>query len=1164
MAFVDVLQLITTHYSGHRTSYATLLDPCARDGSSILYLRSKIFGSSYRNIFAVEKNEALSISAKDCLEYSDKVTCGDFFHMEWSSSIPEPMCTFVWCKPPASQEFKFLDRINLMLHSDGVLIFYINHKALSSCVDALADNYRDIRVSRIDPNMYFRGVNDCVVMASKKNPVDPKAKDLLIQYASDFESIPLLKDARPHNVKEVPSNYVRPSYWEDKGFDIINTRKSYTIWNTEKGAVAGMDLPDHLSGALTRKFPLASKPRATHISAALSAGVFNGHRIEPNPEYPEYPSILIKGTFDKVYKPIEDKLDKEGVKVAELQVQQPALNVTVLDLSSGEFHNIATESSGDDLGSMSLRDLLDTYGQSLMRVMLDTCPVLHDPTNDPAPIPMPDLARPLFPAQEDAVRTIIKLRKENPQNGVLILGEIGSGKTSLTIASAKALGHKRTLVVCPPHLLSSWKEQISIVTPEAKVHILETLSDVDAFMAENSFSFGVLSRERAKLNHGWKSTLTHCPKCYNMVPNGVDLAKEHVKCPTKFMRPLNPIASWLKKHGKNLLSCCPDHIPTLNLFGDSPFFLQSVKKIPANPSWPVNLAEDMFRDLLPLLQKNWHALSLLTWAIPSLTKEAYLQNENFEVDKLEKYEMLRTLPVEEIKSLIDISSHYMKESFVREHNNFLSYGYIPYNSGMASGHNPTRYKASMGSRKAVYNLLTTLHSLAQFDFSNCGETLYEASTPIRYPFAKYISRRGKKGFDLLVIDEAHEVSNNMDSAQATAASILCNMRKPTFFLTGTSMNGYAESMFQMLRNLSPKFRSSFSREDVTDFIDQYGYWKQVVSYKDYRNNPIPFEQGGKISVRKNGASPGVLPVLTLEHVLPMAVTLQKEDLALSIPNRKDSQVDLFAGGKLYDNYMHLLGNLKEVIKNTHRTPGLAGKLWGALARLPFYMDMATIGNTDHGTFEIRWPKDCEMKGALVAEVPALDYDTILPKEQWMLATIAEEVAENRNVMVLCYHTNLMDRYVDLIAQKGFSVRAMESDKIPPAKRMDWITKNVVKPKIQVLVCNPVAIQTGLNNLVHFSTEIWMENPMCNPQTFRQACGRIDRIGQTKETKILFPVYKNTAQDAQHKLLMHKVGVSSSVDGLDPEEALRAAGVLDSEFNGFSVGKQLYKMLTEGV
>ena len=57
---------------------------------------------------------------------------------------------------------------------------------------------------------------------------------------------------------------------------------------------------------------------------------------------------------------------------------------------------------------------------------------------------------------------------------------------------------------------------------------------------------------------------------------------------------------------------------------------------------------------------------------------------------------------------------------------------------------------------------------------------------------------------------------------------------------------------------------------------------------------------------------------------------------------------------------------------------------------------------------------------------------------------------------------------------------------------------------------------------------------------------------------------NTAQDAQHKLLMHKVGVSSSVDGLDPEEALRAAGVLDSEFNGFSVGKQLYKMLTEGV
>src|SRR5690606_3966189 len=109
----------------------------------------------------------------------------------------------------------------------------------------------------------------------------------------------------------------------------------------------------------------------------------------------------------------------------------------------------------------------------------------------------------------------------------------------------------------------------------------------------------------------------------------------------------------------------------------------------------------------------------------------------------------------------------------------------------------------------------------------------------------------------------------------------------------------------------------------------------------------------------------------------------------------------------------------------------------------------------------------------------------------------------------------------------------------------------VKPKIQVMICNPMVIQTGLNNLVHFGTEIWVENPSCNAIIYRQACGRIDRIGQTVPSNIVFPVYGNTAQHQQHRLLMHKVGVSKSVDGLDPEEALKAAGVVDSEFMGFS-------------
>lgn len=47
--------------------------------------------------------------------------------------------------------------------------------------------------------------------------------------------------------------------------------------------------------------------------------------------------------------------------------------------------------------------------------------------------------------------------------------------------------------------------------------------------------------------------------------------------------------------------------------------------------------------------------------------------------------------------------------------------------------------------------------------------------------------------------------------------------------------------------------------------------------------------------------------------------------------------------------------------------------------------------------------------------------------------------------------------------------------------------------------------------------------------------------------------------------MRKVAVSLSTDGLDAQSALQAAGAGDeSGFAGFSVGKQLYELITGGL
>ena len=77
----------------------------------------------------------------------------------------------------------------------------------------------------------------------------------------------------------------------------------------------------------------------------------------------------------------------------------------------------------------------------------------------------------------------------------------------------------------------------------------------------------------------------------------------------------------------------------------------------------------------------------------------------------------------------------------------------------------------------------------------------------------------------------------------------------------------------------------------------------------------------------------------------------------------------------------------------------------------------------------------------------------------------------------------------------------------------------------------------------------------------QAIGRVDRIGQKRDTRIHFPVYDGTLQVQLYDLLAKKVAVSVSTDGLDPESALQAAGVGEDEYlAGLSIGKQLWAML----
>jgi SNF2 family DNA or RNA helicase len=304
-------------------------------------------------------------------------------------------------------------------------------------------------------------------------------------------------------------------------------------------------------------------------------------------------------------------------------------------------------------------------------------------------------------------------------------------------------------------------------------------------------------------------------------------------------------------------------------------------------------------------------------------------------------------------------------------------------------------------------------------------------------------------------------------------------------------------------------------------------------------------------------------------LLPEAVTLHKSDLAIDLPRSYQFTHKIEPSPEQASRYRKLLDALVKQIRQDMKDEERAGKLFGQLAELPSYLDRATrdVGNCGSGAYEIRYPDSLGLldEEAVVATQEGLDDREILPKEQWMLDRVAEEVAEGRNVMVLTWHLGLLPRLLKLCGQieavGAEGVVVLNAEKVPPQKRQDWIDREVVKRKRKVLVANPVAIQTGLNNLVWFSTQVWMENPACNAIVYRQSMGRVDRIGQTRQTRVHFPLYAGTMQEQLHALLLKKVAVSVSTDGLDPESALAAAGVAEDDvLTGLSIGKQLWAMI----
>ncbi|HEY4595252.1 MAG TPA: DUF6094 domain-containing protein, partial [Thermoanaerobaculia bacterium] len=524
-----------------------LVDPCAGDGTAIAALRALWFpeGKHEASIYAVELEQERAKALRKRLSlpeggslYDISLHC-DAFHLEIK---PEEGASLLFLNPPydidkvhGRLEQRFLERWTAaLLPGDGVLLFLVPFYALQASAGFLARHYQEIRAFRL-PAPDFEAFRQCVLLARKRSapvPDNPLDQKRIERWASDASAMPELPE-HPEPLLQIRAERAGLAL-EEVPLDLHGLLSGFRPWY--RAGFAGLDRG--VADLIGAKFPVAQPPRPAHIALALSVGTLNGKKLQPN--RPGLPVILAKGSFRRDFQTVEDRFNKDGDYIGSVKVQRPKLTLCVLRLDTLDFLELkpgAAPSGAQDLADFNSADLLEHYGESLGRLMREQFPALHDPANPAHQMELPPLAREPYEVQADAIATGLKLLAtgENPQ----AIAEVGTGKSTValsivgalsplyfrgTLSELRRLGFntsrlspvRRTLIICPPHLLKSWRDQAAAVLPSHRVLIVERLGDL-----HKEAEIYVLSREIAKLGHGVKGVGAQgrsgwrgvCPRC---------------------------------------------------------------------------------------------------------------------------------------------------------------------------------------------------------------------------------------------------------------------------------------------------------------------------------------------------------------------------------------------------------------------------------------------------------------------------------------------------------------------------------------------------------------------------------------------------------------------------------------------------------------------------
>jgi SNF2 family DNA or RNA helicase len=187
-----------------------------------------------------------------------------------------------------------------------------------------------------------------------------------------------------------------------------------------------------------------------------------------------------------------------------------------------------------DINIISITEFMQTFASQLEKKIEERLSPIYNPQN--IDNNFGSQLKP-FPIQREIVKALAAGYKN--KKALFLVGEMGCGKTAQGVWASEMLKSKRTLVVCPPHLIQQWREEILKCYPHKKVAIIPnpqlkklSISNMTALQAihkDGNIDFVVISREAIKTDFPIKSNLIlrrignnkykdeACPYCFEPV-----------------------------------------------------------------------------------------------------------------------------------------------------------------------------------------------------------------------------------------------------------------------------------------------------------------------------------------------------------------------------------------------------------------------------------------------------------------------------------------------------------------------------------------------------------------------------------------------------------------------------------------------------------------------